>query len=182
MTDLMLNAVCHAIHGLKKFVVILHVRTVQKDLTHRRKLFSTKKHIMTVTEKTISALSISTDIPERLNTKMNYKQYIKYLKENIPFKNSQWNKENLYNYLVYGCCIDTSEYIDNYFKNYTDNEDLLKMLFEFLLDDDYDGSDCQISSAYYIARMDKALLEKYSYLLSESAKNPVDARNPLKYM
>ncbi|MDE6677418.1 MAG: hypothetical protein K2K02_00095, partial [Ruminococcus sp.] len=84
--------------------------------------------------------------------------------------------------LVYSCCISTSEYIKEYFSKYTNDENLLKMLFDFLLDEDYDGSDCQISSAYYISRMDKTLLEKYSDLLSEAGKNPVDARNPLKYM
>ncbi len=117
---------------------------------------------------------------------MNYEEWLKehskYLKENPPFNNNKWNKEMLYEYLVYSCCIDTSEFIDEYFKKYTHDENLLKLLFDFLLDDDYDGSDCQISSAYYIARMDKALLEKYSDLLSETGKNPVDARNPLKYI
>lgn len=74
------------------------------------------------------------------------------------------------------------KYINKYFSRYTNDENLLKMLFDFLLDDDYDGSDCQMASAYYIARMDKTLLEKYNDLLSEAGKNPVDARNPLKYM
>nr|MDE5619996.1 hypothetical protein [Ruminococcus sp.] len=78
--------------------------------------------------------------------------------------------------------IDTEEYIDEYFSRYTNNENLLKMLFDFLFDSNYDSSDCQIASAYYITRMDKTLLEKYSDLLSEAGKNPVDAKNPLKYM
>lgn len=116
---------------------------------------------------------------------MNYEEWIKdikYLKENPPFNDNKWEKELLYEYLVYRCNIYTKAYIDEYFSKYTNDESLLKMLFDFLLDDDYDGSDCQMSSAYYISRMDKTLLEKYSDLLSEAGKNPVAARNPLKYM
>ena len=113
---------------------------------------------------------------------MNYKEYAKYLKENPPFNDNKWDKEMLYEYLVYSCCVDTSEYIKGYFSQYTNDENLLKLLFDFLLDDDYDGSDSQISSAYHISKFDKSLLEKYSDLLSEAGKNPVAARNPLKYM
>ncbi|MCM1314072.1 MAG: hypothetical protein NC205_06780 [Prevotella sp.] len=117
---------------------------------------------------------------------MNYEEWIKehtkYLKENPPFNNNKWDTEILYEYLVYSCCMDTEEYIKEYFSKYTHDENLLKLLFDFLLNDDYDGSDCQMSSAYYIAQMDKTLLEKYSDLLSEAGKNPVAARNPLKYM
>ncbi|MDE6781148.1 MAG: hypothetical protein K2J40_06800 [Ruminococcus sp.] len=111
-----------------------------------------------------------------------YSNMIQYLKENPPYTADGWNKENLYNYLVYSCCLDTQAYIDKYFENYTGSEDLLKMLFDFLLDDNYDGSDSQISAAYYTAHMDSRLLEKYSNLLAEAGKNPVAARNPLKYM
>lgn len=113
---------------------------------------------------------------------MNYKEHLIYLKENPPFNNNKWDREMLYEYLVYSCIKDTKEYINKYFSRYTNDENLLKMLFDFLLDDDYDGSDCQMASAYYIARMNKTLLEKYSDLLSETGKNPVDAKNPLKYM
>lgn len=117
---------------------------------------------------------------------MNYeewlKEYKKYLKENPPFNNKHWDKEKLYQYLVYSCIKDTEAYVNEYFSKYTNNENLLKLLFDFLLDDSYNDSDCQIPSAYYIARMDKTLLEKYSDLLSEAGRNPIDARNPLKYM
>lgn len=113
---------------------------------------------------------------------MNYKEHTRYLKENPPFNNNQWDRKMLYEYLVYSCITDTKEYIDEYFSRYTNDENLLKMLFDFLLDDNYDGSDCQMASAYYIAQMDKTLLEKYSDLLSEAGKNPVDAKNPLKYI
>lgn len=133
----------------------------------------------------IAVLTISEKFPAIQNMKgikMNYLKTMNYLKENPPFNNGEWNKENLYQYLVYSCCTDTSEFIDEYFSKHTDNENLLKLLFDFLLDDNYDGSDCQISSAYYISRMDKALLEKYSNLLYETGKNPVNARNPLKYI
>ncbi len=113
---------------------------------------------------------------------MNYKEHLIYLKENPPFNNNKWDREMLYEYLVYNCIKDTKEYINKYFSRYTNDENLLKMLFDFLLDDDYDGSDSQMSAAYYIARMNKALLEKYSDLLSEAGKNPVATKNPLKYM
>lgn len=114
--------------------------------------------------------------------RMNYIDYLNYLKENPPFNDGEWDKEKLYQYLVYSCCSDTKDYLNKYFAEYTHDENLLKLLFDFLLDDDYDGSDSQMSSAYYIAKMDKALLEKYSGLLEEAGKNPVSARNPLKYM
>lgn len=113
---------------------------------------------------------------------MNYKEHLKYLKENPPFNNNEWDRKILYEYLVYSCIKGTQEYIHKYFSRYTNDENLLKMLFDFLLDDNYDGSDCQMASAYYIAQMDKTLLEKYSDLLSEAGKNPVDAKNPLKYI
>lgn len=113
---------------------------------------------------------------------MNYETCLTYLKENPPCNNHEWDKEKLYHYLVYSCRTDTKAYINEYFGKYTGDENLLKLLFDFLLDDDYDGSDCQMASAYYIAKMDRKLLDKYKDLLSEAGKNPVAARNPLKYM
>ena len=54
------------------------------------------------------------------------------------------------------------------------------MLFDFLLNEDYDGSDCQIGAAYYIGRLDKSVLKKRKTLVLRAQTNEVFWRRPFQ--
>ena len=41
-----------------------------------------------------------------------------------------------------------------------DDEELAELLFSFLLDDDYEGSDSQTGAAFYIAKLNREVLKK----------------------
>ncbi len=95
-----------------------------------------------------------------------------------PIENGIWNKEFLYEYLVQSCCIRLSDFIDQFMENYQNDETLAKLLFEFLLDDQYDGSDSQMGAAKYIARLDRGLLKKNRELLLKVQENEVEWKRP----
>ena len=63
---------------------------------------------------------------------------------------------------------------------YQNDESLADLLFDFLLNDDYDGSDCQIGAAIYIARMDRDLLQRKKDLLLQAQKNEVHWKWPFR--
>lgn len=48
----------------------------------------------------------------------------------------------------------------------------------YLLDDNYDGSDCQMGAAYYIAKLDKEILKSKKDLLLQVQENDVDWKRP----
>ncbi|MCM1183410.1 MAG: hypothetical protein NC337_08555 [Roseburia sp.] len=100
------------------------------------------------------------------------------LKEIVPVQDGIWNKEYLYEYLVWSANIRFKEYINRFFGDWLADEGLADMLFSFLLNDDYDGSDCQIGAARLIARMDRRLLRDKKELLLRAQCNEVHWKRP----
>ena len=87
------------------------------------------------------------------------------LEKICPLENGTWNKERLYEYLVKSCYRNYKDWLDNFFAQYKYDEALAELLFSFLLDEDFDGSESQIDAAYYIGKLDKKLLRKKKDLL-----------------
>lgn len=102
------------------------------------------------------------------------------LKSIVPFSKGIWNKEYLCEYLIWSCNSKFEKHIDNFFKKYLDNEELTLLLFSILLDDNYDGSDCQMGAAFYIAKLDKEVLKWNKELLLQAQKNEVHWKRPFK--
>ena len=96
------------------------------------------------------------------------------LKMHSPIKNGTWKKSILEQYLIYSCNKKFAKQIDAFFQAYQHDAALAKLLFHFLLDENYDGSDCQTGAAYYIARLDLELLRKNKALLySTQSRNTI---------
>lgn len=95
-----------------------------------------------------------------------------------PFQNGHWNQEHLYQYLVYSCNKNLSSKIDAYFAPFCSDRALAELLFSFLLDDDYDGSDSQMGAAYYLRRMDREVLRSCEALLRKAQENEVFWKRP----
>lgn len=74
-----------------------------------------------------------------------------------PLKDGKWDKEALYEYLVWSCSKKFRQPLDDFFSRYQGDRELARLLFDFLLDDEYDGSDCQMGAAYYIAKLDRKI-------------------------
>ena len=106
---------------------------------------------------------------------------VEELKNIVPVCNGIWNKEYLYEYLVWHSNIKFKEYIGNFFQSYLDNTDLADLLFSFLLDDYYDGSDCQMGAARLISNMDRKLLKDKKDLLLQAQKNEVYWKRPFPH-
>lgn len=100
------------------------------------------------------------------------------LKKIIPICDGVWNKDYLYEYLVWSCNTDFEEYINRFFSDYLNDENLADMLFSFLLDDDYDGSDSQMGAAYLISRLDRQVLRAKKELLLKAQENEVYWKRP----
>jgi len=100
------------------------------------------------------------------------------LKKIIPVCDGVWNKDYLYEYLVWSCNINFEEYIDCFFKDYLDDENLADMLFSFLLDDYYDGSDSQMGAARLISKLDRQLLQTRKELLLKAQSNEIYWKRP----
>ncbi len=77
-----------------------------------------------------------------------------------PIINGSWNKDFLYEYLARSCDRKFAERLDAFFMEHRNDAALANLLFDFLLDEAYRGSDCQKGAAYYIARLDKGLLRE----------------------
>lgn len=95
-----------------------------------------------------------------------------------PYQNGVWNREHLYQYLVHSCNKSVRRDIDAYFEQFRSDRELAELLFSFLLNDDYDGSDSQIGAAYYLARMDHNVLRSYKTLLLKAQENEVFWKRP----
>ena len=107
-----------------------------------------------------------------------YFKSIEDLKAIEPVIYGTWNKEYLYEYLVWSCNNRFREYIDAFFANYEDDEKLVDLLFEILLDDYYDGSDSQMGAARYIRKMSRNLLRCKKDLLLKAQGNDVTWKRP----
>ncbi len=102
------------------------------------------------------------------------------LKRIVPFSKEGWNKEYLCEYLIWSCNSKFEKYIDSFFEEFMNNEELAELLFAFLLDEDYDGSDCQMGAAFYIAELDRELLKKKRALLLRVQENEVEWKRPFQ--
>ena len=105
---------------------------------------------------------------------------LKELEKRCPVKDGVWDKKLLYEYLVWSCCLNFKEWLDSFFAKYRSDEGLADLLFEFLLDDYYDGSDSQMGAAYYIARLDRELLRQKKELLLAAQQNEVFWKRPFQ--
>lgn len=100
------------------------------------------------------------------------------LEQIIPICDGIWNKDYLYEYLVWSCDMKFKEYINQFFSSYLNDEDLADLLFSFLLDDYYDGSDVQMGAARLIAKLDRQLLRAKKELLLKAQENEVYWKRP----
>lgn len=105
---------------------------------------------------------------------LNWEQLQKY----APVQNGIWNKQYLYEYLVQSCHCCFQKQISQFFNNYKCDEVFADLLFDILLDDDYDGSDAQIGAAYYISKLDKSVLKMKKEKLLQAQKNDVFWKRP----
>ena len=107
-----------------------------------------------------------------------YAQRIKQLEVNVPFSNGEWNIPYLYEYLVevnYG----TDNSALKFFNNYLANAELAGILIkEFLLNEDYDGSESQLGAAVILRRMDRSALKANKELILLAQKNEVEWKRP----
>lgn len=95
-----------------------------------------------------------------------------------PFQNGNWDKDHLYEYLVHSCNKHLRHDIDAYFTQFCSDRNLAELLFSFLLDDDYDGSDSQMGAAYYLGRMEHEVLRSCKELLLKAQQNEVFWKRP----
>lgn len=95
-----------------------------------------------------------------------------------PVSGGAWNKDNLCEYLIWHSNSNFTQYIDDFFDIHLADEELLDFLFSFLLDDYYDGSDCQMGAARIIAKMDRQLLKRKKTLLLQAQENEVYWKRP----
>ena len=102
------------------------------------------------------------------------------LKALCPMENGTWNKDALEEYLIQSCHSGFSKEIDGFMAEHQGDEALAELLFSFLLDSAYDGSDCQMGAACYIARMERALLRKKRDLLLQAQQNEVYWKRPFR--
>ncbi len=100
--------------------------------------------------------------------------------EVCPIVDGTWDKERLYEYLVAGCH-QFSKQIETFFMGYRKDENLADLLFSFLFDEDYDGSDSQMGAARVISGMDHQLLRKKKDLLLKAQKNEVFWKRPFPH-
>ena len=96
----------------------------------------------------------------------------------IPICEGIWTKNYLYEHLVWSCNVKFKDYIDKFFSDYLNDENLADMLFSFLLDDYYDGSDCQMGAARLISKLDRQMLRTKKELLLKAQENEVYWKRP----
>ncbi|MCM1044499.1 MAG: hypothetical protein NC417_03215 [Candidatus Gastranaerophilales bacterium] len=100
------------------------------------------------------------------------------LKKIVPICDGVWNKDYLYEYLVWSCNARFKEYTNRFFGDYLNDENLADILFSFLLDDYYDGSDSQMGAARLISKLDRQLLLAKKELLLKAQENEVYWKRP----
>lgn len=107
---------------------------------------------------------------------------IKDLEKNVPCINGVWDKENLIEYLIWKCDRRFSTWIDEYFLKYRNDRQFAELLFDIVLDDDFDGSDARMGAAYFIAQLSEDILKEKKDLLIKAQENKVEACRPLTYI
>ncbi len=102
--------------------------------------------------------------------------------ETLPIKNPKtkagWDKQRLYLFLIQSCEQKYTIPLQEYFRLYQKDGALADMLFEILFDEIYDGSDAQVAAAYYIAQMDKEILQQRKQKLLQAQQNDVHWKIP----
>ena len=96
----------------------------------------------------------------------------------VPIRNGIWNKDDLYEYLVWSGNVRFQAYISSFFNSHLRDENLAELLFSFLLSEEYDGSDCQMGAARLIAKMDRQVLCAKKELLRKAQENEVYWKRP----
>lgn len=96
----------------------------------------------------------------------------------VPICDGVWIKDYLYEYLVWSCNIKFEDYIENFFSDYLNDGNLADMLFSFLLDNDYDGSDSQMGAARLISKLDRQVLQAKKEFLLKAQENEVYWKRP----
>ena len=107
---------------------------------------------------------------------------IEQLKINAPYTNGVWDKEKLVEFLIWHCDINFCDWIRKYFADYSMDVNLTDLLFEIVLDDDFDGSDARMGAAYFISKLSEDVLKEKKNLLVQAQQNEVLACRPLSYM
>ena len=102
------------------------------------------------------------------------------LKEEAPFCAGAWDQDKLKEYLIQFCNIRFSLHIKLYFAQFRKDGNLADLLFAFLLNDDYDGSDCQIGAAYFISKLDRSVLKERKAWLLKAQESEVSWRRPFQ--
>lgn len=100
------------------------------------------------------------------------------LQKLAPVQDGVWDKDRLAEYLVQSCNISYEKQIDAFFSQYEDDAALADLLFDILLDDDYDGSDSQMGAAHYISKLNRETLKEKKGRLAEAQANEVDWKRP----
>lgn len=104
----------------------------------------------------------------------------KMLAENVPFSDGKWNIPYLYEYLVevnYG----TENIALRFFGHHLENAELAGILLkEFLLNEDYDGSESQLGAAVILRRMDRRALKANKELVLLAQKNEAEWKRPCR--
>lgn len=100
------------------------------------------------------------------------------LEKEAPFHNGKWDKDKLQEYLIQSCHKNFARQIDFYFARFRSDGNLADLLFEFLLNEDYDGSDCQIGAACYIRQLDRAVLKERRTLVLKAQESQVAWHRP----
>lgn len=107
---------------------------------------------------------------------------IEELSRMAPYSNGVWNKEHLIEFLIWNCDMRFSPWIREYFTGFTDDINLAELLFDIVLDDDFDGSDARMSAAYFISKLSENILKEKRGLLMKAQHNKVAACRPLSYV
>lgn len=111
---------------------------------------------------------------------MDNDDYKKKLRQNVPYCNGEWNHKYLYEYLVAVNDYGFEYFILDYFKAYSDDKELARILLQdFLLDDYYDGSDSQMGAAFILRQMDKSALAANKELVLLTQQNDVFWKRPV---
>lgn len=106
-------------------------------------------------------------------------QRSKEIRQNVPYCCGEWNHKFLYEYLVEVNCAPLDYYVLNYFKSYSDDKELARILLQdFLLNDYYDESDSQLGAAVILRMMDRSALIANKELVILAQQNEVFWKKP----
>ena len=111
-----------------------------------------------------------------------YFSSLEQLKMNSPYDNGRWEKDKLIEYLIQSNNKKFSEYINAFFCKHINDSILADILFDIVLDDDYDGSDAKMGAAYFISKLSENLLMTRRSRLLEAQNNEIYACRPLTYI